>query len=457
MLTDTSTSAGRAILLHDRYPTLDELTDTARHLAARHPDRCRLRTLGTSRAGRPLQLLSIAPDAPDPGAPAPDARTPDADNVLVVSGAHADEFSGRAGIVELAHRALARPTPSTPAPPRPRTWHFLLCLDPDGAHLARGGLLARTLPAYFAGYFRPAADEQPEWAPAIGGRLPESRILLDLIDELRPCLQLSLHTADVGGTFLQATADPTALAEALARSAAVLGIPIETGSFDTHRLPVAGPGVFLMEPHHIDTQENTTGMLAPGQQAPAGARAATWFAPRRHGGRTVVVEVPAWTSDRLGDPAPAGDDAHRHLRAGADRLRERGRQLVDLTAALPPHDTPVLRAVRTQLTALHQLAEAWDPATADRPHPPPPLPTRAHLAGVDLWSHRIPVRAAALLCRATPVPGPGPTELLHTWCAQYRRRFRPTWLPVARQAAHHANIAEAAAVAEAAGVVDRPR
>ncbi|MFI9365143.1 M14 family zinc carboxypeptidase [Kitasatospora sp. NPDC053057] len=439
MLTDTSTRAGRAILLHDRYPTLDELADTAHQLAARHPRRCRVRTLGASRAGRPLQLLSIGPEA--------GARP--ADNVLVVSGAHADEFSGRAGIVELAHRALARPTPHGAT-----AWHFLLCLDPDGAHLARGALLARTLPAYFAGYYRPAADEQPEWAPAIGGRLPESRILLDLIDELRPSLQLSLHTADVGGTFLQATADPSALAQPFARSAAALGIPVETGSFDTYRLPAAGPGVFLMEPHHIDSQENTTGMLAPHEtphetphhRPPAGARAATWFAPQRHGGRTVVVEVPAWTTDRLGDTHPA-DDADQRLRASADHLRERGRQLTDLLTdpltALPSHDTPLLRAARTQLTALNQLADAWDPRTAERPVLPPPLLTRAHLAGIDLWAHRIPVRAAALLRRATP--DPRLDDLLHTWCTHYRRRFRPTWLPVPRQAAHHANTAEAAA------------
>ncbi|MFF9646590.1 M14 family zinc carboxypeptidase [Kitasatospora aureofaciens] len=437
MLTDTSTGAGRAMLLHDRYPTLDELTDAAHRLADRHPRRCRVRTLGTSRAGRPLHLLSIGPGADADARHAPD-------NVLVVSGAHADEFSGRAGIVELAHRVLARPTPGAAT-----AWHFLLCLDPDGAHLAQGGLLARTLPAYFAGYYRPAADEQPEWAPAVGRRLPESRILLDLIDELRPRLQLTLHTADVGGTFLQATADPSArtdpsaLAEPFARSAAALGIPVETGSFDTYRLPVAGPGVFLMEPHHIDSQENTTGMLAP-DETPPGARAATWFAPRRHGGRTVVVEVPAWTTDRLGDTRPA-DDADPRLRAAADQLRERGRRLTDLAPALPPHDTALLRAVRTQLTALRQLADAWDPRTAQGPLLPPPLLTRAHLAGIDLWAHRIPVRAAALLRRATPEPDPRLDELLHTWCAHYRRRFCPTWLPVHRQAAHHANTAEAAA------------
>ncbi|MFD8787874.1 M14 family zinc carboxypeptidase [Kitasatospora sp. NPDC059599] len=94
-LIDASTSAGKAVLHHDRYPTLEELSDTAYLLAVRYPEHCRVRTVGTSRAGRPLLLLSIG-DATD--------------NVLIVAGAHAEEFSGRAGIVELAHRVLARPT-----------------------------------------------------------------------------------------------------------------------------------------------------------------------------------------------------------------------------------------------------------------------------------------------------------------------------------------------------------
>ncbi|MBO1415248.1 M14 family zinc carboxypeptidase [Streptomyces sp. FH025] len=417
MTTDTSTAAGRAVLHHDRYPTLDELTDAAHHFALRYPELCRVRTLGTSREGRPLILLTIG-HGPD--------------HVLALSGAHADEFSGRAGLLELAHRVLARPDLH-----ETRTWHLLLCLDPDGAHLAEGSLTARTLPDYFAGYYRPAADEQPEWAPAIGGRLPESRILLDLIDELRPSLQLSLHTADVGGTFTQCTFDAPALAEPFAKSAAELAIPIETGSYDTFRLHTSGPGVFLMAPHHIDHQEHTTGMLTPG----AGAEAGTWFAPQRHGGGTVIVEVPAFTTDHLGDTRPA-DDAPERLTACAARLRERGTRLTQLLDAARPDDSALLRALHTQLTALRQLADQWDPHAGGQDLPHPGHLTRAQLAGIDLWSHRIPVRAAALLRRAA---GPGPAgALLRDWCAQYERRFAPVWLPVARQAAHHANTAEAA-------------
>ncbi|MFJ9457797.1 M14 family zinc carboxypeptidase [Kitasatospora sp. NPDC101447] len=444
MLTDTTTGAGRAVLIHDRCPTLAELTDTARQLTDRRPDLCRLRTVGASRAGRPLTLLSVG-RAERPGRPER--------NVLVVAGAHADEFAGRASIVELAHRVLARPALRTAA-----TWNFLLCLDPDGAHLARGALTARTLPEYFAGYYRPAAEEQPEWAPAIGARLPESRTLLDLIDELRPTLQFTLHSMDVGGTFLQATCDPAVLAAPFATSAAALGIPVETGTYDTFWLRESGPGVYLMEPHHIDRQESSTGMLTPHPARrpddTGGVRASTWFAPQRHGGQTVIVEVPAWTSDRLGDTRPA-DDAPERLTASADRLRTRTALLADLLTAALPHlpdqDTALLRAARTPLAASRQLADEWDPRALGRRLLRPGLMTRAKLAGIDLWAHRIPVRAAALLRRAVEPAGARAAcdtarldALLQDWCARYQRRFRPAWLPVARQAEHQANIVQAA-------------
>ncbi|MFG2919478.1 M14 family zinc carboxypeptidase [Kitasatospora sp. NPDC048298] len=430
-MTDTTTPAGRTTRLHDHYPSLDELTATAHRLAAQWPDLCRVRTIGTSRAGRPLTLLTVGRDAPH--------------NLLVVAGAHADEFASRAAVTDLAHHALTTRRPDL-------AWHFLLCLDPDGAHLADGSRTARTLPAYFAHYYRPAAEDQPEWAPAIGSDLPESRALLDLIDELRPTLQFSLHSTDVGGTFLQATIDPAPLAHPFARSAAHHGIPVETGNFDTFHLHESGPGVYLMTPHHIDHQETATGMLTPHQDT-GGGQAGTWFAPQRHGGQTVLVEVPAFTSAHLGDPRPA-DAVRRHLRTHADRLRHRGTLLTALLDAATPYlrhpDTPLLRAARTPLTALHQLADQWDPDVHGHDLMRTPL-TRARLAGIDLWAHRIPVRAAALLRRAVrPAGAPAAREaarldhLLRDWCAQYQQRFQPVWLPVARQAAHQADTVRAA-------------
>ncbi|MGW0015071.1 hydroxylacyl-CoA dehydrogenase, partial [Streptomyces tendae] len=42
-----------------RYLTVAEVTESARRLVSRFPGTCRLRRIGTSRAGRPILMLSV--------------------------------------------------------------------------------------------------------------------------------------------------------------------------------------------------------------------------------------------------------------------------------------------------------------------------------------------------------------------------------------------------------------
>lgn len=426
MSIDTSTIAGSAVALEDRYPTLDEVIDAAQVMAARHPKLCGLRGVATSRAGQPLTVLSVG------HGPA---------HALVVAGAHANEAVGGATIVELAQRAIADPVVR-----RDTTWHFLLCLDPDGVRLAEGACRApRTLYGQHRDFFRPTAEEQPEWAPAMGARLPETAALAALIDELQPFLQCSLHSTDVGGTFLQATRDIPGLADAFAKSAADLGIPVEIGPYDTVGWPSPAPGLFLMPP---------SADAAPGTADDVNLGASTWYAPCRHGGATLIVEVPVWLSERLSDPTPI-TDPQGDLMAAADQIRHRGALLADLLASAGPHPSPdrdiFLRALRMLLSVCVSLADEWDPRTPN-PHPPPALmPNRGTLAGVELWAHRIPLRAAALLRRATdPVNAPAERlgsrvdPLLREWCAEYQHRFPATDLPVASQVEHQVRTVRAA-------------
>ena len=115
-------------------------------LAAHRPDLCVLRQVGTSRAGRPLHLLSVG-----------HARRA----VLVVAGAHANEPTGGSTLLSLADRVLRRRELR-----RDTSWHFLLCADPDGASL-HATPAPRTLLDYHLGFFRPAGPEQPEWSPSV--------------------------------------------------------------------------------------------------------------------------------------------------------------------------------------------------------------------------------------------------------------------------------------------------
>ncbi|MFF2149275.1 hypothetical protein [Kitasatospora sp. NPDC058190] len=197
-------------------------------------------------------------------------------------------------------------------------------------------------------------------------------------------------------------------------------------------------------------------MLAahPGDEPDAtdtSVRATTWFTPQRHGGDTLIIEVPVWASHP--DPTHPTPGPRTHLAACADQLRHHGHLITELLDTARPHltDTPLLRAAHTPLTALRQLADQWDPRTGGQHLLQPGLMTPARLDGIELWAHRLPIRTAALLRRAL-----GPADehtapatdrldhLLRDWCARYEQRFRPAWIPVARQAAHQANTVLAA-------------
>ncbi len=405
-------------LTEQRYPSVPELVSSARTLAARHPGLGRLRQIGVSRAGRPLQLLSVG-------------QAPRA--VLVVAGAHANEPAGGSTLLHLAERTLGEPRLRAGT-----AWHFLLCADPDGADLHRTPA-PRTLLDYHRKFFRPAGPEQPEWSPSVlpPDRLPpETRALTGVIDELQPYLQVSLHGTDLGGSWVQLTKDIPGLAEPFAKSAAQLNIPVETGASDAAGWPASGPGVHVMP--------------APGTDAafpslPDDARRSTWHHAHRYGGLTAIVEVPMWASDLVDDmtphPAPALE-----LRRLALRLREDAFRVEEILAEalprLPEGEGPLLRAARWALALVPGLAEDWD-------RPPPPDATVAYIRSVDAFGRRLPLRAAAMLLRVLESAGDGAAprleRLVAHWCDSFAERFRARWVPLDHQVAHQSQTVIAAA------------
>ncbi|MFJ6571078.1 M14 family zinc carboxypeptidase [Streptomyces sp. NPDC091292] len=405
-------------LTEQRYPTVTELVSAARTLTALHPGLSRLRQIGTSRAGRPLHLLSVG------HAPAA---------VLVVAGAHANEPTGGSTVLHLAERTLHEPVL------RERTsWHFLLCADPDGAHLHRTPA-PRTLLDYHRHFFRPAGPEQPEWSPSVlpPDRLPpETRALTSVIDDVRPYLQVSLHGTDLGGSWVQLTKDVPGLAEPFAKSAAELHIPVETGASDAAGWPASGPGVHVMP--------------APGSHAafpsmPDDARQSTWHYAHQYGGLTAIVEVPMWASDIVDDPAPHPAPAEEMRRLSL-RLRQDTHRveeiLREVTPRLPRADGALLRATRWALALVPGLADDWI-------QPPPPETTVAFVGSIDAFGRRLPLRAAAMLLRVLDdlddAAAPRLEALVTDWCTSFATHFRARWVPLEHQVEHQTRTVLAAA------------
>nr|WP_152894001.1 M14 family zinc carboxypeptidase [Streptomyces adustus] len=410
---------GVSLLPEQRYPSVPELVESAQALAAHRPGLCTLRQVGVSRAGRPLLLLSMG-----------HARRA----VLVVAGAHANEPVGGSTLLALAERVLHDRELRADT-----SWHFLLCADPDGASL-HVTPTPRSLFDYHLGFFRPAGPEQPEWSPSVlpPDRLPpETRTLTEVIDELRPYLQISLHGTDLGGSWIQLTKDIPGLAEPFAKSAAELHIPVETGASDAAGWPASGPGVHVMP---------ALGAGAAYPSMPDDARHSTWYHAHRHGGLTAVVEVPMWASDLVDDraPHPAPAAAIRRL---AHRLRRDAVEVEQvLDEALPRLagvDGPLLRAARWVLELVPGLVEDWI-------HTPPADTTMAYVGSVDAFARRLPMRSAAMLLRVLQEnddrAAPRLEQLVAAWSDAFAVRFRARWVPLEHQVEHQSRTVVAAAL-----------
>ncbi|MFC8343950.1 M14 family zinc carboxypeptidase [Streptomyces sp. NPDC057280] len=401
-----------------RYPTVTEVVASARALAAHRPALCTLRQIGRSRAGRPLLLLSVG-----------HAERA----VLVVAGAHANEPTGGATLLDVAGRVVRERELRADT-----SWHFLLCADPDGASL-HVTPAPRSLFDYHRGFFRPAGHEQPEWSPAVlpPDRLPpETRALTGVIDELRPYLQVTLHGTDLGGSWVQLTKDIPGLAEPFAKSAAELNIPVETGASDAAGWPASGPGVHVMP---------SPGAGAAYPSMPDDARSSTWYHAHRYGGLTAIVEVPMWASDLVDDPVPHPAPAVA-LRRLAERLlldtRRVERVLTDALPRLPGVEGPLLRAAKWGLDLVPGLAADWT-------HTAPADNTRAYVGSVDAFARRLPLRAAAMLLRVLTEhddpAAPRLERLVATWSEAFAVRFRARWVPLEHQVEHQSRTVVAAA------------
>jgi hypothetical protein len=343
-------------------------------------------------------------------------------NVLIVAGPHANEAAvGGATVLRLAGQVAET---CAAGAGDDSTWHFLLCIDPDGAALNEPWLTGPyTLRDHYQHFFRPCAAEQPEWLPQHGSvrsaALPETRTLVELLDRLRPVLQCSLHGIDVGGSFVQLTRDVPGVPERIGKSAAELDIPLENGSSDAFQWPSPGPGVYVM----------------PASDPAAGDGAhSTWTHAERYDGVTAVVEVPMWACDRASDTTPH-PDADRALRVAGAALRRDlptvARVLDLIEARMAGSDGPLLRTVRELVRIGPRLSAEWDPAV--RPPGSVPLPemTTARVTSIEVYAQRIPLRAAAMLRRIAAIPAA--TRLVDTWCAAYEAAYRPRWVPIADQ------------------------
>ncbi|MFF1712204.1 M14 family zinc carboxypeptidase [Streptomyces sp. NPDC058268] len=356
--TDHTHGESPAYTVPSRPPTWRELQTQIQDLAAAHPpDLCDISTMGTSRNGESLPLLTVH------GGPL---------KVAVAAGPHPNEPIGFASLVALARYVLTHPECREIA-----TWYLIPSTDPDGAVLNEHWW-ARTWPpsldSYHRGFYRPAVHDQPEWtfpAPGFTGQLPETQALMTVLDTVQPDLLVSLHNSDTGGAYFMTTRGEAALVDVLSTAATRNGLPLEKMPSDCIGWQTPGPGVFVLP--------DPTPPPDPAEAAewtPAGSSSAHYVA--RHGGLGIFPEVPMWRTTPASLPTETGV---RHLENAVASLSA----VLDRLQPITHHKTPYLPAVTDTMAIMRYMSRLMRDRPADGENQDLPL--------------LVPLRASGMLLR----------------------------------------------------------
>ncbi|MET8628667.1 M14 family zinc carboxypeptidase [Kitasatospora sp. NPDC004669] len=372
--------AGWADLVSDGelVPSVDEVTGRLRDLARREPGLCRMRRIGMSRGGRALQVLSVG-----------SVRR----SVLVIGGPHPNEPVGYATIAFLADLAVERSELREGV-----SWHFLPCVDPDGAALnSEWTSSVLDLHTQHRHFHRPAMVEQPEWTfpvPWRGGEhrfgLPENEALAALVDELEPAVAVSLHNAEFGSPFFIASHEVPGLAGQLAALAERQGLPVaEAAPGDVVGWPVLGPGVFQMQ--RVEELVIRDHEL----RAPAFGTHLSHYSAR-HGTLTLLPEVPRWhTATAFEDSPPVA------LAVLAEAVTDEATEVQRLMEQAGRLDDAHARAAADTVAITATVARSWHQRAAD-----PAIVTGAELAEAHYSRVMLTLRSAGMalrsVCEAPP-------------------------------------------------------
>lgn len=280
-------------------------------------DVARVERLGSSREGRPIDLISVGRGS---------------HAALIVGAPHANEPIGCATIVRLLTR-LAQDRELREG--LDWQWHFIPAIDIDGIALNEGWFRGeRTLQRYLNHFYRPPFRLQPEYAfplDVAGYRFdqetPESACWRLALDRIRPQLQCSLHGADTGGSFFLLSDCGPGLCKALVDLPRQSGIALNTVGEPSAELAGLSPGAFTF-PNIDSLISKAVAAKRPPEDAWNAGDSSAGYSSKRYRTFNMVCEVPLWRDAREQDPRDSGrtladvlDEEIRMMRADEILLR----------------------------------------------------------------------------------------------------------------------------------------
>jgi hypothetical protein len=272
----------------DRFLTVDELNADFTRIAAAYPEIATLERVGSSQLGEPIRMLSFGSGER---------------NILLFACPHPNEPIG-AMLVHHFARILCEDEQLREG--LGFSWHLIPCVDPDGTRLNEGWFGGPfTLRNYAANFYRPDGPNQVEWTfpnfyktNYFDRSLPESEMLMRVIDRLQPELMGSLHNAGFGGVYYYLSHDVPALHDILHELPGWEELPLMLGEPEVPYATEYAPAIFEL----ITTADGYDYMEANGADLTGfsqGGSSAEYAS--KYGTLTMVIEMAYYDDPRVND------------------------------------------------------------------------------------------------------------------------------------------------------------
>ena len=218
------------------FLSVDEMDLCIGRLAALYPQTIHSSVAGYSRKGHPIQCMRLGRGEK---------------NALCFACPHPNEPIGAMTLLTLAEIFCKMPELLEETG---FTWYLIPCIDPDGTRLNEGWFKGPfTLRHYVRHFYRPPGSKQVEWTFPIDlpgwqfdSPLPETRILMSLINELRPSYMFSLHNSAYGGAYWYLSKGDPGFCARLEDAARRQNIPLHLGEPEALYITKYSDAVFSM-------------------------------------------------------------------------------------------------------------------------------------------------------------------------------------------------------------------
>ncbi len=274
---------------YESFFTVDEMNESTFELAKKFPETVSVFEVGKSRNQEPIQCIKIGNGSK---------------NALLFACPHPSEPIGVMTLEfftqELAKNKKLREDLDF-------TWYLIKCIDPDGARLGEKWYKGPyNLYNYIKNYYRPADYEQVEFTFPFNYKeidfdkpMPETQVLMNIIDDIKPEFMYSLHNTDFSGAFWYMSHDIPELYDSLYEAAKKQGMPLALGEPEAPFVKEFAPAVYKMPfaREIYDFMEKHTGSTPKYE---AGTTSAD-YALTKANCVTLVTELPHFFDKRIAD------------------------------------------------------------------------------------------------------------------------------------------------------------